>query len=428
MSNKRKAEYVDLTLFDSDDDDEAVHRSRQARRAAVPSDAHVISLDSDDEDVAEASPQVPSAPAAAASSSAATVPAASLSSEATNVAAAAATSSAASTTNVAAAAAASSAASAAFPPLLPAPPTQRQPKKQRPVASTRDASLIALVDSCEKRNGTLDEHKLDQIEQALADGADAGRPLRYGVYGGTTAIHAAVTKGQPRVLLLLLTHGADQLSQSVNGVGEPPLIHLARLIGTNRDGFCDKVAPPTQVELARLLLEAAPTEQGRAEPDARDAKGGTALHYAAEYGALELVQLLLSKGADPSARNREESTPLQQALAWDKWADTAQIVALLLEQGADAAFALAQDWHLAPAVQAALEGRAFDGMPRTKREVHQAEAKAKAEAKAAAPTAASATAAKAKAATATDVQQAEEQKRHARREEALSAQRQRNEA
>src|SRR5450759_4165705 len=40
-----------------------------------------------------------------------------------------------------------------------------------------------------------------------------------------------------------------------------------------------------------------------ADVNARDAKGATALMYAAIYGDVEFVNLLLDKGADPNASN-----------------------------------------------------------------------------------------------------------------------------
>ena len=43
--------------------------------------------------------------------------------------------------------------------------------------------------------------------------------------------------------------------------------------------------------MAISLLEAAPTPTGRADPDARDAGRSTALHHAAEFGCLEIVEV-----------------------------------------------------------------------------------------------------------------------------------------
>jgi len=49
------------------------------------------------------------------------------------------------------------------------------------------------------------------------------------------------------------------------------------------------------------------------DPNARDANGGTALHWAASRGNAEIARLLLDAGADPSATDGDGNTPLQIA-------------------------------------------------------------------------------------------------------------------
>lgn len=63
-----------------------------------------------------------------------------------------------------------------------------------------------------------------------------------------------------------------------------------------------------------------------------DASGYTALHYAAANGNVPLINYLLDKGADIEARNTGDSTPLHNAVEWERNIDA---VKLLLDRGAN---------------------------------------------------------------------------------------------
>lgn len=72
------------------------------------------------------------------------------------------------------------------------------------------------------------------------------------------------------------------------------------------------------------------------------ALGETALHVAANAGALEVVQCLLANGWDLEAIDKKGKRPLHQACDFPGWdafdeIDRSPVVAHLLEQGADAA-------------------------------------------------------------------------------------------
>jgi ankyrin repeat protein len=59
------------------------------------------------------------------------------------------------------------------------------------------------------------------------------------------------------------------------------------------------------------------------------------LHYAAQYGHKEIVQLLISKGANVKAKTDDGRTPLHSAAAKEH----KDIAELLIEKGADVTLA-----------------------------------------------------------------------------------------
>ena len=74
-----------------------------------------------------------------------------------------------------------------------------------------------------------------------------------------------------------------------------------------------------------------------ADPNVRDRRGNTFLHYAVQYGWIDdsLVEVPLSLGADPNVRNKNGETPLHVAVKCSMLHNKAKIVKLLLEYGAD---------------------------------------------------------------------------------------------
>ena len=81
-----------------------------------------------------------------------------------------------------------------------------------------------------------------------------------------------------------------------------------------------------KIELVKAVLEAG------AQPGT-EGPGGTPLHWATELGNSELANLLIQKGADVSARNKDGEQPLHLAAA----GNSTELVELLLEAGAKVA-------------------------------------------------------------------------------------------
>jgi RNA polymerase sigma factor (sigma-70 family) len=116
---------------------------------------------------------------------------------------------------------------------------------------------------------------------------------------GFTALALAAHFGHIETLEFLVARGANLNAVSKHIMNVTPL-HAA-LFGR-------------RVEAAKVLIEAGadvtPRRGGTGWPRA----GWTALHYAASFGLVELVELLIARGADIDALDDEGNTPLRVAI------------------------------------------------------------------------------------------------------------------
>ncbi|NXQ31313.1 ASB10 protein, partial [Alaudala cheleensis] len=111
--------------------------------------------------------------------------------------------------------------------------------------------------------------------------------------GGRTALHGACAAASPGCVRLLLGAGADP--EAVSEDGYRPL-HLCK--------------SPDSLECVQQLLQHGASANSRTEEEE-----DTALHVAARHGLAEHVRLLLRRGAELEAKNREGQTPLNAACA-----------------------------------------------------------------------------------------------------------------
>ncbi|HEY7817660.1 MAG TPA: sigma-70 family RNA polymerase sigma factor, partial [Vicinamibacteria bacterium] len=115
---------------------------------------------------------------------------------------------------------------------------------------------------------------------------------------GFTALSLAAHFGHLETMRLLLDRGADVNAVSRHAIGTTPLI--AALFGR-------------KVDAARMLIDRG--------ADVRAARGGTGwpragftpLHYAAAFGFLDLIEMLMAKGASPEALDESGASPLDAA-------------------------------------------------------------------------------------------------------------------
>ncbi|XP_054616072.1 ankyrin repeat and SOCS box protein 16 isoform X2 [Dunckerocampus dactyliophorus] len=150
------------------------------------------------------------------------------------------------------------------------------------------------------------------VEELLFRGAEVNDDP-----GGSTALHDACAGAHGVCVQVLLSHGADP--QVLAEDGSAPL-HLC--------------TSPLSFQCAELLLD------GGAEVNVRARESRlTPLHVAALRGLDEHVELLLARGADVLATNREGETPLNAACSRAERPSEAgryrRVVQSLLDAGAD---------------------------------------------------------------------------------------------
>jgi len=122
------------------------------------------------------------------------------------------------------------------------------------------------------------------------------------IYAGDTALHLAAAGYRTEIVRLLLAAGADPNAAFNHRHGRP--LHYAA------DGCVDGPAwnEPMQLKTIRCLLDA------RADIDAQDKNGATALHRAVRTRCAAATGFLLEAGADPTLKNKPGSTSFHLAV------------------------------------------------------------------------------------------------------------------
>lgn len=147
---------------------------------------------------------------------------------------------------------------------------------------------------------------VETVEMFVAAGADPNK--RHG-HCRSSLEYVAYT-GSITIAKLLLAAG-----------GDPTIGPLRSAIGNDHSG------------IVKLFLE-----EGGADPNVTDQYGDTPLHYAAEYGRIDVIPLLMHAGADPNIRNTFLETPLHKALRRTidyRKLDDLEVVMMLVDAGAD---------------------------------------------------------------------------------------------
>jgi ankyrin repeat protein len=147
--------------------------------------------------------------------------------------------------------------------------------------------------------------------------SDMDRLLRIRNRAGDEPLHAAARAGQNGAIQALLL--------------QAPVIADPDAPNGDQDGAIHVAAGEGWIETLRVLVQAG------ADVDRRGGRGGTALGDAACDGNAAVVRTLLELGADPDAKNSYDgNAPLHQVALWGRPGESGEVVAALLEFGADA--------------------------------------------------------------------------------------------
>lgn len=159
------------------------------------------------------------------------------------------------------------------------------------------------------------------IELLVEHGADINARESEIVGGGTPLHNLVRCNGPPHLVRYLMAHGADPTLPTIDKDGTT-VLHMAVLA--------------RNLEIVEALLEyEPPREEGkeRVDVNAPDNTGETALHRLFAWPAApeKLLRLLLDRGADVNAQDRDSQAPLYEATLTGNLAATR----VLLEKGAD---------------------------------------------------------------------------------------------
>ncbi|MGB6407213.1 MAG: ankyrin repeat domain-containing protein [Planococcus donghaensis] len=176
--------------------------------------------------------------------------------------------------------------------------------------------------------------------EKLAEFLSTGFDINQGDDGGYTVLHWAAQEGELETVAFLLEQGADPLKLD-DQLYTPIDVAVAEGQVEVVEFFLDTLTSESYRKLSLLHVAAANGQTGSVRLlldrnwaiDRPDPVRGerTALHWAVQEGHLDVIQLLVSNGADINKKYDYGMTPLYQAAA----DGNTNIVEYLLDNGAD---------------------------------------------------------------------------------------------
>jgi len=226
------------------------------------------------------------------------------------------------------------------------------------------------------------EGKLNEVIPCLSDGA-MDEPI---TARGWNALHVAVEFNQRDIAVWLLQKGADKECKTLGSQRTPLLIaaelghvDMVKLLlsknvvrdATNKDG-CQALhlaVKANELAVVRELVGSIVTDSSSGIVNTPLPNSWTPLHIAAEFGTPEMVQLLISLGANKESKTSgSERTPLLIAAELGREAIVAQLLenqvnVNAVNKGGDTALMLALRNRHFEVAQALIQAGANQGLP-----------------------------------------------------------------
>ena len=153
--------------------------------------------------------------------------------------------------------------------------------------------------------------------------------VAFGFDADTVANAVALEHGPGAAVVDTLAQAYMPILQEVQVLDGKPALVLAPVGGWDTGRFGLDRDLIESIKRGRVEIVHAFLEKGASE-NARDEKGGSALHWAAGRGDVKVAELLLARGADPGAQDGSGRTPLDVAEARAK----TEVALLLRNRGA----------------------------------------------------------------------------------------------
>lgn len=148
-------------------------------------------------------------------------------------------------------------------------------------------------------------------------------------YDGNTPLHDATQKGNTSAALTLLRNGANHLIENDQRLTPLELGHQCGHYSLVLQAMQEIETPLHYAACRGNLSKARQLLREKANPNARDDRGGPPLFYAVTAGHLAMVKLLLDHGADPHAVARFGGNAVRAAVG----ARQITVLKYLLERG-----------------------------------------------------------------------------------------------